>query len=59
MFIGTGMVDGGLRSPIAVVMLALADCRKNRLEEQVLGQAFGTAYDSYRGETWVLIPGIF
>ncbi len=33
--------------------------RKIRLEEANLKVAFGAEYDSYRGDTWALIPGLF
>jgi protein-S-isoprenylcysteine O-methyltransferase Ste14 len=44
---------------VGVAMAGFAYWRKIRLEEANLRVAFGAEYDSYRGDTWALIPGLF
>jgi protein-S-isoprenylcysteine O-methyltransferase Ste14 len=40
-------------------MAAFAYWRKIRLEEANLKVAFGVRYESYRRDTWALVPGLF
>lgn len=44
---------------MAVVLCAYAYWRKTRMEERGLIEAFGPAYESYRRESWALVPWVF
>jgi protein-S-isoprenylcysteine O-methyltransferase Ste14 len=59
MFLGTAFVSGELHALLALAVMGLAYWRKIRLEEQRLGEVFGAAYDSYRRDSWSLVPGLF
>jgi protein-S-isoprenylcysteine O-methyltransferase Ste14 len=58
MYCGTMIISGQIHAPLALVLALIAYWRKIRLEESALGQTFGADYDSYRRETWALIPGL-
>jgi len=58
MFVGAALVSGDLHALLAVVVVVAAYLRKIRLEEQNLGQVFGSRYDDYRRETRALIPWV-
>jgi protein-S-isoprenylcysteine O-methyltransferase Ste14 len=58
MFVGTTLLSGQLHALLGLAMVVFAYWRKIRLEEANLRQAFGPAYDAYRRDTWVLIPGL-
>lgn len=58
MFLGTAIASGELHAAIGLAMAVYSYCRKIRLEEANLRDAFGPAYDAYRSATWALIPGL-
>ena len=59
MFVGTAIVSGAIHALVAVAIIGIAYWRKIGLEERRLGEAFGTAYDAYRRQTWAIIPGLY
>jgi protein-S-isoprenylcysteine O-methyltransferase Ste14 len=59
MYVGGALITGEWLAVVGVAMAVLAYWRKIRLEEANLKVAFGAEYDSYRGDTWTLIPGLF
>ena len=59
MYVGGPLIIGEWLAVVGVAMAVLAYWRKIRLEEANLKVAFGAEYDSYRGDTWALIPGLF
>lgn len=58
MSVGTAVVSGQLHALIGVAMLAIAYSRKIGMEERILGETFGPAYEDYRRDTWALIPWV-
>jgi len=58
MFLGTAVVSGEFHGLLAMLLIAVAYCRKIRLEEQHLRVNFGTRYDDYRKKSWAVIPGL-
>jgi protein-S-isoprenylcysteine O-methyltransferase Ste14 len=54
--LGTAIAQGELRSVFAVALVAAALVRKIGIEEALLVQEFGAAYDRYRREVPALIP---
>jgi protein-S-isoprenylcysteine O-methyltransferase Ste14 len=44
---------------LGVALLIVAYLRKTRLEDQILARKFGAEYDSYRRDTWALVPLFF
>jgi len=56
MFAATALVSGQIHAVLGFAMAAFAYWRKIRLEEANLKNAFGPEYDSYRSETWALVP---
>jgi protein-S-isoprenylcysteine O-methyltransferase Ste14 len=59
MYLGPAMVSGEWHGLVAVAIVALAYVRKIRLEERHLNGVFGPAYESYRRESWAIVPGLF
>lgn len=59
MFLGTAISSSQYHALLGVAILVLAYLRKSRMEEQILQQTFGAAYDAYRHETWGLIPLLY
>jgi|SRR5215471_11617423 len=59
MFVGTAIAIGQIHSLVALAILAIAYWRKTRLEEAILLKTFGAEYDSYRQDTWALVPPLF
>jgi len=59
MFAGVMIVTGEWLAVIGFSMVVCAYWRKIRLEEANLKVAFGAAYDTYRRESWALVPGLF
>jgi len=59
MFAGSAICSGELHSLIAFVLMSLLYVRKIRLEERILRQTFGSAYDSYRRDSWAIVPLVF
>ena len=58
MYVGTALVTGTWLAVIGVAIAWFAYWRKIRLEEKNLDVAFGAEYDTYRRETWALVPGL-
>ena len=59
MYMGGALITGEWLAVVGVAMAGFAYWRKIRLEEANLRVAFAAEYDSYRGDTWALIPGLF
>jgi protein-S-isoprenylcysteine O-methyltransferase Ste14 len=59
MYAGIAIVTGEWLAIVGFAMVAFAYWRKIRLEEANLQVAFGAEYESYRRETWALVPGLF
>lgn len=59
LYFGTAIVSGELHALIGFVLAVLAYLRKIKLEEANLKKAFGAEYESYRGASWVLLPGLY
>jgi protein-S-isoprenylcysteine O-methyltransferase Ste14 len=59
MFLGTAIASGQVHALVAIVILFLSYIRKTRLEEEILKKTFGPAFDSYRRETWSLVPPVY
>ena len=59
MYIGTAIVSAQYNTLVAIALMAIAYGRKIPMEEKALGEAFGPEYDSYRGHSWALIPGLY
>jgi len=58
MLAGTAVVSGEMHALIAMAILIIAYWRKIRLEERQLLKIFGTEYETYRRESWAVIPGL-
>ena len=58
MYVGTSLVSGELHALLALALLGAAYWRKIPQEERALSGVFGAEYESYRRETWALIPGL-
>ncbi len=56
---GTALVSGRLLGLAGAVVFAVAYVRKLRLEERLLGEAFGAEWDEYRRRSWALLPPAF
>ena len=59
MYAGLTVATGEWLGIIGLVVAFVAYWRKTRLEEATLGGAFGAEYDTYRADTWAIVPGIF
>jgi protein-S-isoprenylcysteine O-methyltransferase Ste14 len=59
MYAGLTVATGEWLGIIGLVVAVVAYWRKTRLEEATLGGAFGSEYDTYRADTWAIVPGIF
>jgi protein-S-isoprenylcysteine O-methyltransferase Ste14 len=59
MYLGAMLVSGQLHAIIAMAVIALAYLRKLRLEERILRQNFGPAWDDFRRHSWALLPPLF
>jgi protein-S-isoprenylcysteine O-methyltransferase Ste14 len=59
MYIGTAIVTGTWLAIAGLAVALFAYWRKISLEETNLHGAFGAEYDSYRRQTWAVVPGIF
>jgi protein-S-isoprenylcysteine O-methyltransferase Ste14 len=58
LFVGTMLVSGELHALLGLIVVSAAYWRKIRLEERNLVDLFGSDYDAYRRESWMLIPGL-
>ena len=59
MYAGLTVATGEWLGIIGLVVAVVASWRKTRVEEATLGGAFGPEYDTYRTDTWAIVPGIF
>lgn len=59
MFLGTAISSSQYHALLGFVILIFAYLRKTRMEEEILGQTFGAEYESYRRESWALVPFVF
>jgi len=59
MFIGTAIVSGQYHALIGVALGVLAYARKIPMEERVLREEFGEAYEAYRRKRWALVPWLY
>ena len=59
MFLGTAVASSQFHALLGVALLIVAYLRKTRLEDQILARKFGAEYDSYRRDTWALVPLFF
>jgi len=55
---GTALAIGQLRGVLAFALTLFALWRKSRLEERLMIETFGEAYQRYRREVKALIPGL-
>jgi protein-S-isoprenylcysteine O-methyltransferase Ste14 len=56
---GTAVVSGQYHALIGLALATFAYARKIRMEERVLRDEFGDAYESYRRRTSALVPWVF
>lgn len=59
MSLGTAISSSQYHALLGLVIVTFAYLRKTRMEEQILGQTFGTEYEAYRRDSWVLVPLVF
>lgn len=59
MSLGTAIASSQFHALLGIIILLLAYLRKTRLEENILRQTFGVAYDDYERHTWSLVPLLF
>ena len=59
MYAGAALVTGERLSAVGVAVVVIAYWRKIRLEERNLAVAFGDEWETYRGESWALVPGVY
>ena len=59
MFLGTAIASSQYHALLGLAILVAAYLRKTRMEEEILSQTFGVDYDSYRRESWALVPLVF
>ena len=59
MFAGAAVVSGQLHALLAVLLVSVAYGRKIPLEERVLRDEFGPAYDDYARDSWALVPFLY
>jgi protein-S-isoprenylcysteine O-methyltransferase Ste14 len=58
MYVGMTVATGEWLGLLGLAVGFFAYWRKTRMEEATLGAAFGAEYDSYRADTWAIVPGI-
>jgi protein-S-isoprenylcysteine O-methyltransferase Ste14 len=58
MCVGTAIVSGQYHALIGLALVTYAYVRKIRMEERVLREEFGEAYESYRRRTSALVPWV-
>ena len=59
MFLGTAISSSQYHALLGLIILIFAYLRKTRMEEQILEQTFGAEYETYRRDTWALVPLVF
>jgi len=56
--LGIAIASGEWHALVGFALLPIAYARKIRLEEQNMSRLFGTEYEAYRRDSWVLIPWV-
>jgi protein-S-isoprenylcysteine O-methyltransferase Ste14 len=59
MYVGLTVATGEWLGLIGLAVAVIAYWRKTRMEEATLGTAFGEKYETYRRDTWAIVPGVF
>jgi len=59
MYAGVMLVSGQIHALLAFLIITVTYWRKLRLEEKILSENFGPDWDSWRRETWALVPPLF
>lgn len=59
MLLGTAIASSQYHALLGLALLVVAYMRKTRLEDQILHQTFGTDFESYRRDTWALVPLVY
>lgn len=59
MVLGTAITCGQYHALLGLAILLIAYVRKSQLEEKILAQTFGAEYETYRRDTWALVPLVF
>jgi protein-S-isoprenylcysteine O-methyltransferase Ste14 len=59
MYAGMTLATGEWLGVIGLAVAVFAYWRKTRMEEATLGVAFGAEYETYRRDTWAVVPGVF
>lgn len=59
MYCAIALVSGEIHAPIALIIVLLAYLRKIRLEERAMAETFGADHETYRRDTWALVPFLF
>ena len=59
MYVGLTIATGEWLGLIGLAVAVIAYWRKTRMEEATLGTAFGEKYETYRRDTWAIVPGVF
>jgi protein-S-isoprenylcysteine O-methyltransferase Ste14 len=58
-YFSTALVSGEIHGLIGTAVAVIAYWRKIGMEEHYLRGEFGPAYDTYRTQTWAVIPGMW
>jgi len=59
MYVGMTIATGEWLGLLGLAVGLMAYWRKTRIEEATLSAAFGAEYETYRADTWAIVPGIF
>ena len=59
MFLGTAIASSQVHALVGLGLLVVAYLRKTWLEDRILAQTFGAEFDTYRRDTWALVPLLF
>ena len=59
MYAGMTLATGEVLAILGLAVAVIAYWRKTRMEEKTLSAAFGPEYDTYRTDTWAIVPWIF
>ena len=59
MLMGTAIASSQYHALLGLALLVVAYLRKTHLEDQILHQTFGADFESYRRDTWALVPLVY
>lgn len=59
MLLGTAIASSQYHALLGLALLVVAYMRKTYLEDQILHQTFGADFESYRRDTWALVPLVY